>query len=57
MKMKEFNTKTPSIVKAYIRTKKRIAKTSEILFEYINPNYKQRISSEMLLAVLQTLKQ
>ena len=28
----------------------------EILFEYINPNYKQRMSGEMLLAVLKTLK-
>jgi peroxiredoxin len=27
-----------------------------ILFEYINPNYKTRLSSEMLLAVLKTLK-
>ena len=29
----------------------------EILFEYINPNYKTRLSSEMLLAVLKTLTQ
>lgn len=28
----------------------------EILFEYINPNYKQRLSGELLLAVLQVLK-
>lgn len=28
----------------------------EILFEYINPNYKKRLSPEMLLAVLKTLK-
>lgn len=28
----------------------------EILFEYINPNYKQRMSAEMLIAVLKTLK-
>ncbi len=28
----------------------------EILFEYISPNYKKRISSELLLAVLKTLK-
>jgi peroxiredoxin len=27
-----------------------------ILFEYMNPNYKQRISGEMLLAVLKTLQ-
>ena len=28
----------------------------EILFEYISPNYKQRISPELLLAVLQNVK-
>jgi peroxiredoxin len=28
----------------------------EILFEYISPNYKQRISPELLLAVLENLK-
>jgi len=28
----------------------------EILFEYISPNYKQRISPELLLAVLQNIK-
>jgi peroxiredoxin len=28
----------------------------EILFEYISPNYKQRISPELLLAVLGNLK-
>lgn len=64
--------RTPNMVKAYIKTKKHIGETSEILpvptvmivntekeilFEYINQNYKQRISEEMLLAVLQTLKQ
>lgn len=27
----------------------------EILFEYISPNYKQRISPELLLAVLENL--
>ena len=27
-----------------------------IQFEYINPNYKERLSSEMLLEVLKTLK-
>lgn len=31
-------------------------KTGEITFEYINPNYKQRLPEEMLLAVLKTLK-
>jgi hypothetical protein len=29
---------------------------SKILFEYINPNYKERISGEMLLVVLKSLK-
>lgn len=28
----------------------------KIFFEYINPDYKERISSEMLLAVLKTVK-
>ncbi|MBC7555702.1 MAG: AhpC/TSA family protein [Chryseobacterium sp.] len=31
-------------------------KSGEITFEYINPDYKQRLSGEMLLAVLKTLK-
>jgi len=31
-------------------------KNGEILFEYISPNYKQRISPELLLAVLKNLK-
>jgi len=30
--------------------------SGEILFEYISPNYKQRISPELLLAVLQNVK-
>ena len=62
---------TPIMVKGYIATKNMKGKTSEILpvptvlvvdqdgkilFEYINPNYKERISSEMLLAVLKTIK-
>lgn len=33
-----------------------IDKNGNILFEYINPNYKERISGKMLLAVLQTFK-
>ncbi len=33
-----------------------VSQKGEILFEYINPNYKQRISSELLLAVLGSLK-
>ncbi len=62
---------TPLIIKGYIATKGQKGKTSEvmpvptvmvvdkkgeILFEYINPNYKVRISGEMLLAVLKSLK-
>jgi peroxiredoxin len=62
---------TPLMVKGYIATKGQKGKTSEvlpvptvmivntngeILFEYINPNYKQRISGDMLLAVLKTIK-
>lgn len=31
-------------------------KSGEITFEYINPDYKQRLSGDMLLAVLKTLK-
>ncbi|MFN4233275.1 MAG: peroxiredoxin-like family protein [Bacteroidia bacterium] len=63
--------KTPLMLKGFIASKGQKGKTSEImpvptvmildkegkiLFEYINPNYKERISSEMLLAVLKTLK-
>lgn len=62
---------TPLLVKGYIATKGQKGKTSEIipvptvmvvdkegkiLFEYINPNYKERLRSEMLLAVLKTIK-
>ena len=31
-------------------------KSGEIIFEYINPDYKHRLSGEMLLAVLKTVK-
>lgn len=63
--------KTPLMLKGFIATKGQKGETSEImpvptvmildekgkiLFEYINPNYKERISGEMLLAVLKTLK-
>lgn len=63
--------KTPLMLKGFIATKGQKGKTSEImpvptvmivdekgkiLFEYINPNYKERISGEMLLAVLKTIK-
>lgn len=62
---------TPKMLKDFISSKEQKGKISEvmpvptvmvldkdgnILFEYINPNYKQRISSEMLLAVLKVLK-
>ncbi|MGS0748768.1 peroxiredoxin-like family protein [Halpernia sp. GG3] len=61
---------TPLVMKTYIATKGQKGKTSEvlpvptvmvvdkagkILFEFINPNYKERISGDMLLAVLKTL--
>lgn len=61
---------TPIMTKTYIATKDQKGKTLEvlpvptvmvvdkegkILFEFINPNYKERISGEMLLVVLKTL--
>lgn len=63
--------KTPIMLKDYIASKEHKGETSNImpvptvmvldkggriLFEYINPNYKERISSDMLLAVLKTIK-
>lgn len=63
--------KTSLMLKGFIATKGQKGVTSEImpvptvmivdekgkiLFEYINPNYKERISGEMLLAVLKSLK-
>ena len=63
--------KTPLMLKGFIATKGQKGETSEImsvptvmivdekgkiLFEYVNPNYKERISGEMLLAVLKTIK-
>ena len=63
--------KTPDTMKSFIATKGQKGETSgalpvptvmvvdqkgEIKFEYINPNYKVRISGEMLLAVLKTIK-
>lgn len=62
---------TPTMIKTYMATKGQKGKTSDVLpvptvmivdtkgkiiFEFINPNYKERISGEMLLAVLKTLK-
>ena len=62
---------TPTMVKSYIATKGMKGKISEILpvptvmivdkegkilFEYINPKYKERITEEMLLGVLKTIK-
>lgn len=63
--------KTPVMVKGYIagKTQGKISEVlpvptvmvidtkGEILFEYINPNYKKRISSGMLLAVLKSLNE
>ena len=62
---------TPTLMKGYIASKGQKGKTSEvlpvptvmivdkggkILFEYINPNYKERLSGDMLMAVLKTIK-
>jgi len=62
---------TPLMLKGYIATKGQKGETSAVMpvptvmivnkegiiqFEYINPNYKERISGEMLLAVLQSIK-
>jgi peroxiredoxin len=62
---------TSTMVKGYIATKGQKGKTSNVMpvptvlivdkkgviqFEYINPNYKERISGEMLLAVLKSFK-
>jgi peroxiredoxin len=62
---------TPSKLKEYLTNKGNKGETSavlpvptvmilnregKILFEYINPNYKERISEEMLLAVVKSLK-
>ena len=62
---------TPSAIKGYVATQGQKGETptvlpvptvliantkGEIVFEYINPNYKQRISGDMLLAVLKTIK-
>lgn len=61
---------TPGMAKMYIAKKTKMDATEilpvptvmvvntsgEILFEYINPNYKTRLNSEMLLAILNTLK-
>jgi peroxiredoxin len=60
--------KTNDKTQEYLKSKEQIAtvlpvptvlvldKQGTVLFEYINPNYKERLSSEMLLAVLKTLK-
>ena len=63
--------KTATSLKDYISTKAQKGKTSDvlpvptvmvvdqtgkILFEYINPNYKERISGDLLLSVLKSLK-
>ena len=63
--------KTSSSLKEYITSKSQKGETSSVMpaptvmivdkkgvikFEYINPNYKERISGEMLLSVLKTIK-
>lgn len=62
--------KTPVATKGYIESKSKYKATEilpvpsvfvldtdgKILFEYINPDYKTRLSSEMLLAVLKSIK-
>ncbi|WP_310992739.1 peroxiredoxin-like family protein [Aequorivita marina] len=63
--------KTPTMLKGFIATKKHMGKTSKVMpvptvmiiskkeviqFEYINPNYKERINGELLLAILKTIK-
>ena len=63
--------KTSSSLKEYITGKGQKGETSPVIpaptvmivdkkgvikFEYINPNYKERISGEMLLSVLKTIK-
>lgn len=62
---------TPRMLKGFIATKGQIGKTSEVMpvpsvfivnakrtikFQYINPNYKERISGKLLLAVLNALE-
>lgn len=62
---------TPIMLKGYIATKGQKGKTSTVMpvptvmvvdkkgviqFEYINLNYKERISGELLLAILQTIE-
>lgn len=62
--------KTPVATKGYIASKSKYKATDilpvpcvfvldtdgKILFEYINPDYRTRLSSEMLLAILKSLK-
>ena len=63
--------KTSSSLKEYITSKSQKGETSSVMpaptvmivdkkgvikFEYINPNYKERISGEMVLSVLKTIK-
>lgn len=52
--VKKRNLKSAEVIP--VPTVMVINANKEILFEYINPDYKQRLSSEMLLAVLKTLK-
>lgn len=64
-----FKTKTPSKIYAAGRTKGKVSDVlpvptvmivnteGEILFEYISPNYKERLSTKLLLAVLHGLEE
>jgi len=64
-----FKTRTPSKIYASTKTKGKVSDVlpvptvmvvnteGEILFEYINPNYKQRLTTKLLLAVLNGLEE
>ena len=64
-----FKTKTPSKIYASAKTKGKVSDVlpvptvmivnteGVILFEYINPNYKQRLTTKLLLAVLNGLEE
>ena len=63
--------KTPTVAKPFIKSRTKMKATEvlpvptvmvlntkgEILFEYINPNYKVRLSEKLLLATLEALKE
>lgn len=64
-----FKTRTPSKIYASTKTKGKVSDVlpvptvlivnteGEILFEYINPNYKERLSTKLLLAALHGLEE